>query len=146
MNYEEIEELLEVLYQATLVFSINKHPTSNQFFLVLQKKYWAENSLVFIIACVLDPKYKLGRVEFIFRKLYPLEADYTIQIGRVDNALKEIYKFQLWNSVPQDYFPSNENSDIMFMDEEELERYNGYTWTIHGKKVGFKWIHWRTTY
>lgn len=36
-NYEEIESLLDVFYQATKVFSTRKQPTSNQFFLILQK-------------------------------------------------------------------------------------------------------------
>lgn len=86
-NYKEIDSLLDVFYKVTKVFSTKKQPTSNQFFLILQKvkerldyfinhgqghmlnmvmdmknkynNYWVLNNLVLAIACVLNPRYKL---------------------------------------------------------------------------------------
>lgn len=66
-------------------------------------KYWGINSSVLAIACVLDPRYKLFRIEFFFRKLYPLPIVYEAEKKKSTNALQGVDKYnenRLKTSVP----------------------------------------------
>lgn len=42
------------------------------------------NSLVLAITCALDPIYKVRRIEFIFRKLYPSKPIFELKMKMVE--------------------------------------------------------------
>ncbi|KAL0002097.1 hypothetical protein SO802_015878 [Lithocarpus litseifolius] len=95
---EKIKKFLAVFYDATLVFSGTKYPTTNLYFpqvfivyftlkkesdsedgymrkmvdqmLVKFEKYWIEFSVVLAIAMVLDLRYKLPFIDWCYQKLY----------------------------------------------------------------------------
>ncbi|OMP11587.1 hypothetical protein COLO4_03751 [Corchorus olitorius] len=39
------------------------------------EKYWKDFSIILAIACVLDPRYKLSYVEWVYKKLYGANSD-----------------------------------------------------------------------
>ena len=53
------------------------------------QKYWSEFYLTLAIACVLDPRFKLGLVEFSYKKLY---GDDCIECMLLRNKLWSIFE------------------------------------------------------
>ena len=98
MSGKRQKKKLAIFYDATLVFSGTKYPTTNLYFpqvfivyftlkkesdsedeymrkmadqiLVKFEKYWIEFSVVLAIAVVLDPRYKLSFIDWCYQKLY----------------------------------------------------------------------------
>ncbi|XP_026657060.2 zinc finger BED domain-containing protein RICESLEEPER 2-like [Phoenix dactylifera] len=114
---EKISKLLSVFYDATLVFSGAKYPTSNlyfsQVFLIeftlrqkmqsayafIQRmtrqiyekfeKYWSDHSLILAMAVILDPRYKFQFVEYCYKKLN--------RYGSTESMHIRDYMFSLFN-------------------------------------------------
>ncbi|KAG6520988.1 hypothetical protein ZIOFF_018053 [Zingiber officinale] len=97
-QFEKICKFLEVFYETTTLFSGVKYPTSNLYFprvfivqltisqalqnsddfmrsmanRMFQKfdKYWKDYNILFVIAVIVDPRFKMQFVEFCYNKLY----------------------------------------------------------------------------
>ncbi|KAL5798301.1 hypothetical protein ACOSQ2_003121 [Xanthoceras sorbifolium] len=54
------------------------------------EKYWSDIPGVMAVAAVLDPRYKMLRVEFHFRKLYGFDT--SRQLDKVTGLLNELFK------------------------------------------------------
>ncbi|XP_074374404.1 zinc finger BED domain-containing protein RICESLEEPER 2-like [Apium graveolens] len=95
----KICQFLKPFYDITVLFSGSQYPTSNLYFRGVYKiqslisnemqdegsilyqtafemnekfrKYWKNYSLILSFAVILDPRYKLKFVEYVFRKIYP---------------------------------------------------------------------------
>jgi hypothetical protein len=103
VNMKALMECLKVFYDATVKFSGSKYPTLNLFFpefcevylcikdmessphefivkmgeqiFAKWDKYWTSGNMLLAMACVLDPRCKLGVVEYYVRMMYPDEVD-----------------------------------------------------------------------
>ncbi|KAK9714571.1 hypothetical protein RND81_06G104300 [Saponaria officinalis] len=114
----ELHEFLKVFYDVTNYFSASKTPTANFYFLGVWKihkklvdvynnrqsflsdmvnkmhekfnKYWSYYSVVLSCAAVLDPRFKLERVEYFYEKLFgEVYAKETIE--SIKKTLYELY-------------------------------------------------------
>uniref|UniRef100_A0A0A9CXS6 BED-type domain-containing protein n=1 Tax=Arundo donax TaxID=35708 RepID=A0A0A9CXS6_ARUDO len=119
MLYKEISNVLGVLHAATEEFSGSKYPTSNLFYphivnvkkalcelkrskeIVLQKmadammekfdKYWGPDcNTLFAIATILDPRFKMGMIQFTFPSMYS-EIELPEKLVTVESTLHELY-------------------------------------------------------
>ncbi|XP_056694956.1 zinc finger BED domain-containing protein RICESLEEPER 2-like [Spinacia oleracea] len=114
----ELHAFLKLFYDVTNTFSASKHPTSNLYFdgvwrihkkLIDVKngplsslssmvkpmkdkfdKYWFDYSLVLSCAAVLDPRFKLDRVEYCYEKLFG-EVYAKKMVERVRNTLFDLF-------------------------------------------------------
>ena len=114
---EKIRIFLKLFCDATLKFSRTKYPVANLYFpsiwhccFMLKQyreggdeylknmatqmcskfqKYWSEFHLTLAISCVLDPRFKLGLVEFSYKKLY---RDDCIECILLRNKLFSIFE------------------------------------------------------
>ncbi|KAL5789171.1 hypothetical protein ACOSQ2_004059 [Xanthoceras sorbifolium] len=77
---------LETFYDITLDFSTSLHVTSNAYVVGCLNK---TNNLL-IIACLLDPRYKLSYVLFRFQSFYGAEIGRSMTI-RIKQLLEELY-------------------------------------------------------
>lgn len=109
---------MKVFYKATLALSGTKYVTANLYFhevchvhyklrewlnselyyvremaqIMFGKfmKYWDECSLLFTVACVLDPRWKMERIIFMYEKIYGSNVD--VRIDKALTFLKDLYK------------------------------------------------------
>ncbi|XP_024025221.1 zinc finger BED domain-containing protein RICESLEEPER 2-like [Morus notabilis] len=109
---EKIKTFLKLFYDATLKFSRTKYPTANLYFpsiwhccFMLKQysegddeylkymatamwgkfqKYRSQFHLTLALACVLDPRFKLGLVEFSYKKLYGDDCLECISMRKFD--------------------------------------------------------------
>jgi Domain of unknown function (DUF4413) len=49
-------------------------------------KYWSDFSLIFAIAVVLDPRYKMKIVEYAFQKIHGINS-----VGQLENVVGALY-------------------------------------------------------
>ncbi|KAJ1688578.1 hypothetical protein LUZ63_019968 [Rhynchospora breviuscula] len=131
-------DCLKVFYEATLKLSGTKYPTLNLFFpefcevcLSIKKmrnsnfsfivdmslemyakwdKYWTGGNMLLAIACVFDPRSKLGVVEYYIKEMYPNDYDtFMANLNTCINALFKDYEEaynrlsheQVWSSSQQ---------------------------------------------
>ncbi|KAK9756261.1 hypothetical protein RND81_01G084900 [Saponaria officinalis] len=115
----ELHKFLKVFYDVTNSFSASNTPTANVYFHGVWKihkklndvynspsnflydtvsvmhekfnKYWSEYNLVLSCAAVLDPRFKLERVEYCYEKLYG-EIYAKEMIETVKTTIFELYK------------------------------------------------------
>lgn len=115
---EKIAKFLKPFHDITTLFSGTQYPTSNLYFHGVWKiqsliydemddpssilyymaiemnakfeKYWECYSLVLSFAVILDPRFKLEFVEFVFKKLYP--RTYNERVKSVRDKLSDLYK------------------------------------------------------
>ena len=115
---EVLAGYLKIFYRATLKLSGTKYPTLNLFFpefcevflsiksmanssypfvilmgkemLAKWEKYWTSGNLLLAIACVLDPRCKLGAIEYYLGELYPTDCDRLVT--NLKNCLGSLYK------------------------------------------------------
>ncbi|KAL6911676.1 hypothetical protein ACP4OV_000481 [Aristida adscensionis] len=117
--YQKIYKILGVLNKATEEFSGSKYPTSNLFYphfvnitkalcelkkskeMLLQKmadamidkllKYWGQEvNMLLAIGTILDPRLKMGMIEFTFPSLYS-ETELPAKLENVKSTLEELY-------------------------------------------------------
>ncbi|XP_074287835.1 zinc finger BED domain-containing protein RICESLEEPER 3-like [Silene latifolia] len=114
----ELHKFLKVFYEVTNSFSASNTPTANVYFHGVWKihkkldevynsppsflstmvidmhekfnKYWSEYSLILSCAAVLDPRFKLERVEYCYSKLYG-NVYAKEKIEDIKNTLFELY-------------------------------------------------------
>ncbi|XP_074277448.1 zinc finger BED domain-containing protein RICESLEEPER 2-like [Silene latifolia] len=114
---EKVSEVLKVFKSVTNIISGSEYSTSNLFLLevyrvkiVLDKnkndleewmrkliknmkqlfdKYWCECNLLIALGAILDPRYKLRGVEYVFTKMYKNEA--RGHISQIKEALYSLY-------------------------------------------------------
>ncbi|KAJ1691751.1 hypothetical protein LUZ63_015906 [Rhynchospora breviuscula] len=112
-------DCLKVFYNATLTLSGTKYPTLNLFFpefcevcLSIKKmrnsnypfivemslqmyakwdKYWTGGNMLLAIACVFDPRSKLGVVEYYIKEMYP--NDYDTFMANLNNCINALFKY-----------------------------------------------------
>nr|XP_043636634.1 zinc finger BED domain-containing protein DAYSLEEPER-like [Erigeron canadensis] len=72
-------------------------------------KYWKDNSLVFAIAVIMDPRFKMKLVEFSFSKTYSSEAENQIKVVR--DAVEELYLDYVVQMLPTPTFVVKENEN-----------------------------------
>ena len=53
------------------------------------QNYRSKFNVTLAIACILDPRYKLQRVEFYYRKIY--DKDYSVPFGKVKDKLNKLF-------------------------------------------------------
>ncbi|OMO85397.1 putative Zinc finger, BED-type [Corchorus capsularis] len=113
---EKLCTFLSDFYDVTYVFSGTKYPTSNLYFPAIYpvrvslqvhlngtdefmkdmaarmftkfEKYWKDFSIILAIACVLDPRYKLSYVEWVYKKLFGANSD---EFKKVKETLFSLY-------------------------------------------------------
>ncbi|XP_057791187.1 zinc finger BED domain-containing protein RICESLEEPER 2-like [Salvia miltiorrhiza] len=118
MKVKDVVDILEVFYEATHVISGVDYPTSNvyldviwrvkhvlndkenhvdEFIRVMIKKmkekfdkYWESCNLLMAMGAILDPRFKMRLVDFVFHKIYN-EVDARANIMKVQDALYEMY-------------------------------------------------------
>ncbi|XP_024019952.1 zinc finger BED domain-containing protein RICESLEEPER 2-like [Morus notabilis] len=139
---EKIKTFLKLFYDATLKFSGTKYHTANLYFpsiwhccFMLKQysegddeylkymaiamwgkfqKYWSQFHLTLAIACVLDPHFKLGLVEFSYKKLY---GDDCLECISMRSKLYSI--FEEYNKKKKDSTSQKTNAFESFMMEKE---------------------------
>ncbi|KAJ6815150.1 zinc finger BED domain-containing protein RICESLEEPER 2-like [Iris pallida] len=153
---ENVCKILEVFHDASNVFSGVSYPTSNLFLPEIWKvkqilneksvefdethylksmvdrmkskfeKYWGQCNLLMSIAAILDPRFKMKLIEFLFPKIYPAqEADKNIRY--VIDSLYELYA---------EYVASNAVSNDKDEDKAKGEASNSVSTHIKGKTKG----------
>ncbi|KAL8134704.1 hypothetical protein AgCh_009650 [Apium graveolens] len=108
---------IKPFYDITVLFSGSQYPTSNLYFHGMYKiqslistkmqdessilyetafemnekfrKYWENYSLILSFAVILDPRYKLKFVEYVFRKIYP--TNYSEKVRHIYEKMEELY-------------------------------------------------------
>ena len=119
---EEICKKLAIFYEVTTLFSGSQYPTVNYYFekvfdirealidwkgsldltisMMADKmfekfeKYWSEVHIVMATCTVLDPRFKLRAVDFIFRAVYGEEA--SVELELLKNTLYELIQEYQW--------------------------------------------------
>lgn len=114
---ERVAKLLKPFYKITTLFSRSKYPTANLYLLNVWKihkllkeekysceglnvmatlmlrkfkKYWRSYSMILSIAIVLDPRYKMKFVRYIFSKIDPETTD--AKVKKVEDHLQLLFK------------------------------------------------------
>ena len=77
------------------------------------QKYWDDYSLILSFAIILDPRYKLKFVEYVFRKIYP--TSYSDKVWEVRDRMEELY----WEYCR--VFPDNSTSVTSCPDAERRD-------------------------
>ncbi|KAM7480327.1 hypothetical protein LguiA_028540 [Lonicera macranthoides] len=129
---------LKLFFDAANILTAPKYPTANAFFHEVWKiqieltqaamspdmfisnltkplqemfdKYWKDSSLVFAIAVVMDPRFKMKLVEFSFTRMYGEVADMWIKI--VDEGLHELFLEYIVLSLPPPTFVVGGNGGV----------------------------------
>lgn len=114
-----ILDCLKVFYDATMKLSGTKYPTMNLFFSEFCEvclsimnmssstypvivdmgvemyakwdKYWSSGNMLLAIACVLDPRSKLGVVEYYMKQMYP--ESYGTFMNNLNNCMLALFKY-----------------------------------------------------
>jgi hypothetical protein len=142
---EELRKLLQTFFVATKVVSGSSYPTSNRYFheiwkvkVLLNKhskntnkviasmvavmqtkfdKYWKESFLANCIPVILDPRYKLGLVEFRLKQAFGSNAkEHIAKVDQVIRKLFEEYSLEMGGSIAN---TSEEESDLDMVPEAE---------------------------
>ncbi|KAK9713643.1 hypothetical protein RND81_06G041900 [Saponaria officinalis] len=157
----ELHEFLKVFYDVTNSFSASKTSTANIYFLGVWKihkklvdvynnrhsflsdmvnkmhekfnKYWSDYSVVLSCAAVLDPRFKLERVEYFYEKLFgEVYAKETIE--SIKKTLYELY--DEYKSAIGASYSINNNSEADHVDvvDEETEDDGDYAAFLSKKR------------
>ncbi|WOH14803.1 hypothetical protein DCAR_0934326 [Daucus carota subsp. sativus] len=105
----KICQFLKPFYDITTLFSGSEYATSDLYF----HGYWEAYKLIFSFAIILDPRYKLKFVEYVFQKIYPIS--YTDKVWEVRDRMEELY----WEYCR--VFPDNSTSVTSSPDAERRD-------------------------
>ncbi|XP_074342355.1 zinc finger BED domain-containing protein DAYSLEEPER-like [Apium graveolens] len=109
----EIQDEGSILYQTA--FEMNEK----------FRKYWKNYSLILSFAVILDPRYKLKFVEYVFRKIYP--TNYSEKVRQIYEKMEELYldyyRISNISSTSITFCPrvTNEDHDEEMDDIDEFE-------------------------
>ncbi|OMO90348.1 hypothetical protein COLO4_19223 [Corchorus olitorius] len=145
---EHIFQFLKPFYDITLLFSGSDYPTANLYFenvFIIQKniekellstyvifremalnmknkfsKYWEEHTMVLSFACILDPRFKLQLLQYLFPQLGSQYEDSSQLILEQMKKLFEEYKLQRGNMSFRNFggqFNSNKSELESYLEE-----------------------------
>ncbi|XP_050207485.1 zinc finger BED domain-containing protein RICESLEEPER 2-like [Mercurialis annua] len=153
---EKICKFLRVFNDITCLFSRTKYPTANMYFplvfsahltlnegiasedayvksiaekmLIKFNKYWAEYSIILVIAVILDPRYKLSFVEWCYKKIYGDEggASSTKFMQRMEDDANYAYGakdvLKEFDSLEFDELTPQKNELELYLEEPRMDR------------------------
>lgn len=123
---ENICDFLEPFYEITMLFSGSEYPTTNLYFaniVSIEKllydafddpklkpmadsmlgkfeEYWSNYSVILSIAVVLDPRYKLQFVKFLYSIIYSNPEECAEKVKVVLDAFSDMYEFYAKSVFP----------------------------------------------